>query len=174
MLKDRIFSIFLAFFFCSNLALAQEFLDSEVLFSPSVGRIFYEIAYEQGNSEDRSASDNRQTILFLNAAINLDKRAGYLLPCTIRFASRLTAAPDAASEQNYSEMVYNALVIYVDSSSDLEVVRLAVGYLLEQLDSREEREKLLEQMLKNLGPKNALLESDLAALLGLLAAEKPD
>ena len=174
MLKDRILSIFLTFFFCSNLALAQESLDSEVLFSPSVGRIFYEIAYEQGNFEDRSASDNRQTILFLNAAINLDKRAGYLLPCTIRFASRLTAAPDAASEQNYSELVYNALVKYVDSSSDLEVVRLAVGYLLEQSDSREEREKLLEQMLKNFGPKNAFLESDLAALLGLLAAEKPD
>ncbi|GAH75008.1 unnamed protein product, partial [marine sediment metagenome] len=88
-------------------------LDSEVLFSPSVGQIFYEIAYELGNSEDRSASDNSQTILFLNAAINLDKRAGYLLPCTIRFASRLTAAPDADSEQDYSELVANALDRYV-------------------------------------------------------------
>jgi len=174
MLKGRIFLVFLAFFFCSNSSWARVPLDSEALFSPSVGRIFYEIAYEMGSSEELSAADNRQTILFLTAAMNLDNRAGYLLPDTIRFASRMATAPDAASEQDYSELLASVLAGYVDSSSDLEVVRLAIGYLLERLDSREEREKLLEQMLTSFGPQNPFLESELATLLGLLAAEKPD
>jgi tetratricopeptide (TPR) repeat protein len=63
---------------------------------------------------------------------------------------------------------------YLDESADSELAREAVQYLLERLDSREQREQLLEDLLRNLGGKNAYLDSELATLLGLLMAEKAD
>jgi hypothetical protein len=75
---------------------------------------------------------------------------------------------------DYSELVYNLLADYIDKSADLEVVTPAVRYLLERLDSREERERLLEDLLANMGGKNTALDSELATLLGLLMAEKTD
>jgi tetratricopeptide (TPR) repeat protein len=71
-------------------------------------------------------------------------------------------------------MVNNLLASYVDESADLEMAREAVRYLLDRLNSREQREKLLEDLLQNLGGKNAALDSELATLLGLLMAEKAD
>jgi hypothetical protein len=75
---------------------------------------------------------------------------------------------------NYSDLVYSLLVDYVDESADLEVTKNAIEYLLERLNSRERREKLLEQMLGTLGGKNTILSSELATRLGILKAEKAD
>ena len=46
--------------------------------------------------------------------------------------------------------------------------------MLKQLNSREEREQLLNRLLKDLGDKNPTLSSELATLLALLVAEKAD
>jgi len=156
-----------ALIFCSLPARSQGLPDTERLFSPSVGQKFYEIAYELANSEDVNGTDAEQAIIFLTAAMNLDSRADYVHPLLINIACRY-------SNRDYSEMVHNLLVNYVDESADLEVVSQAVRYLLERLNSREQREQLLEDLLQNLGDKNALLDSELATLLGLLMAEKTD
>lgn len=158
-----------ALIFCSlsALAYAQGFPDSEQLFSPSVGQRFYEVAYEVANSEDASGRQAEQAIIFLIATTQLDSRANYVLPDMIKFACRY-------SERDYSGLVRNLLKSYVDNKADLEVTREAIRYLLERLNSREEREQLLREILGSLGGKNGALDSELATLLGLLMAEKAD
>ena len=165
--KSFAFWLFTCAFLCPSLILAQDFSNSDQLFSPSIGQKFYEIAYELANSEDVNESRDEQAIVFLSATAALDSGANYILPDMIKLTCR-------NSERNYSETVQHLLANYVDESADLEVVRKAVRYLLEQLNSREQREQLLAGMLKNLGGKNKTLDSELATLLGLLAAEKAD
>jgi tetratricopeptide (TPR) repeat protein len=167
MLKKWSFWVFLILLFCSSLARAQDTLDSERLFSPSVGQKFYEIAYELANFEDINGPKIEQAVVFLTATMELDSRANYVHPVLIKL---VTQHPG----RDYSEMVYNSLARYLDKSADFEPARQAVQYLLERLNSREQREQLLGYLLKNLGGKNACFDSELATLLGLLVAEKAD
>ena len=137
------------------------------LFSPTISRKFYEIAYELANDKDVKGPEVEQAIAFLTAAMKLDSDVKGVRPLLIEFACR-------ESELDYSNLVYGLLTDYIDEFVDLEIARKAVLYLLEQLDSSEEREKLLEQMLGTLGSKNTILGSDLATMLGLLKGEKAD
>jgi hypothetical protein len=141
--------------------------DSGQLYSPAISRKFYEIAYELANSKDVKDARVEEAIVFLTAALKLDNDAKSIRPLLIKFACRRT-------EQDYSNLVYDLLKGYVDEYADLEVARTAVVYLLERQNSREERERLLEEMLGTLGSKNIVLGSDLATLLGMLKAEKAD
>ena len=140
---------------------------AEQLFSPSVGQKFYEIAYEMANSNDLPAEEVKQAIIFLSSARNLDGRANYVLPEMIKLACRGPVGERA-------ELVAYLLTSYVSETADLEVIRKAVSYVLEELNSREERENTIKEMLENLGGKNRVLDSELATLLGLLMVEKAD
>jgi Flp pilus assembly protein TadD len=144
----------------------QELKYTENLFSPSVSQVFYEIAYEL-TAQDTNTENAQQAILYLTAALNLDTRAAYIMPELIKIASRQT-------DQDYSQLIYNLLVKYTDKSADLDVTAQAIRYLLERLDSREQREQMLLELLRSLGGKNLQLDSELATLLGLLMAEKTD
>ncbi len=180
MLKSWPFLVFSILFFCSLSAWAQGPQDqapvlrepSEQLFSPSVAQRFYEIAYELApkglaDSEDIRGPKVEQAVIFLIATTALDSRANYIHPVLIKLAGQHSA-------RDYSELVYNSLARYLDESADFEPAREAVLYLLERLDSREQREQLLRYLLTNLGGKNACFDSELVTLLGLLVAEKAD
>ncbi|MBW8041534.1 MAG: hypothetical protein FVQ85_16275 [Planctomycetes bacterium] len=169
MFKSKGFFIFSAIMFFCLPAWAQESLDSEHIYSSSVGKIFYETAYELANNPEITAAEAEQAIIFLTAAMNLDRNADDVIPLLIKLASQY-------SKRDNSDIVYLLLGNYVNQSveSDLEPARVAIRYLLEKFNSREEREQLLEDLLKNLGGKNAFLDSELATSLGLLIAETPD
>ncbi|MFZ0034088.1 MAG: hypothetical protein WAK60_03745 [Sedimentisphaerales bacterium] len=167
MLKSWSFLVFSMFFFCSSLAGAQDSLDSEQLLSSAVGQRFYEIAYQLADSEDINGPEAEQAIIFLTATMALDSGADYVYPLLIKLAAKCPA-------RDYSEMVYDSLTKYLNKSSDFEPARQAVQYLLERLNSREQREQLLEKLLKDLGGKNACFDSEVVTLLGLLVAEKAD
>jgi len=167
MFKSRAFLVFSILLLCPLSARAQLPADSNLLFSPSVAQKFYEIAYEVANSQSVGKPQAEQAITFLTATMNLDRRAKYAYPLMIEIASRY-------SDSDYSEMVRNLLANYVDKSADLEVIRKAVQYLLDRLNSREQREQLLQEMLQSLSGKNPVLDSELATLLGLLTVEKAD
>ncbi|HUS73924.1 MAG TPA: hypothetical protein VMY06_12750 [Sedimentisphaerales bacterium] len=167
MLKSRALSVFLAIILCCIPARAQGTLDSEQLSSSSVGKVFYEIAYELANSADITADQAEQAIILLTATMNLDRSAKYVSPVLIKVACQ-------HSQRDHSELVYSLLTNYVGESTDLEPARIAIRYLLGELDSREQREKLLQDMLKNLGGRNAVLDSELATSLALLMAEKAE
>lgn len=139
----------------------------ERLSSDSVSRRFYEIAYELASAKDVRGPKLEQAIVFLTAAIELDSETKAARRLLIELACR-------QPEPDHSKLVYELLVDYADEFADLDVAEKAVAYLLEQMNSREEREKLLEQMLGTLGGGNSVLSSRLATMLGALKAEKAD
>ncbi len=140
---------------------------TDMLVSPSVGKVFYELAYELANSQDVQGPRIEQAIIFLRAAMELDRNNPAIRPLLIDLACR-------DIKRDYSGLVYNLLMEYVDEFADLEVARKAVYYLLERQDSPEERQKLLETMLGTIATRNIVLGSELATLLGLLKADEPN
>jgi len=143
---------------------------TDVRVSPSdvsVSPCFYQIAYELANSEDITAPQAEQAIVLLTAAKELGGTAQQIQPLLIKLACEY-------AERDYSQQVYRWLDEYVSESIDLEVAKKAIRYLLDRLNTREQREKLLQDLLARLGGKNAALDSQLSTLLGLLMAEKAD
>ncbi|NIA17166.1 MAG: hypothetical protein GWO86_02340, partial [Planctomycetes bacterium] len=130
-------------------------------------RTFYEIARELYKKPGSGAAEAEQAMVLLNATLGLDERADYILPEVINISWLYP-------EHNYTDAVYLALDHYVDASCDLELPIKAVQYLLERLNSREEREALLTKLLTRLGRKNSYFSCDLSTQLGLLMAEKSD
>ena len=191
MLRKILLTAFSALVLCSQPALAQPYTSeitgqplvnrplvvnnplnyttdsSSSLISQPVGKKFYDIAYEMAKSQDVIGRPLEEAIVFLKAAMSLDPEAKEIRHLLIELACR-------QQQQNNSSMVLNLLTEYVDENADLDVVENAVKYLLSKLNSREEREKLLEQLLGALGNKNIILSSDLAIALGSLKAEKAD
>ena len=168
-------------------------IEDQKLFSSSVSQKFYEIAYELTSASSRLGEARRspaagpvhfedvngpqldQAIVFLTAAMKLDNNARDARALLIKLACRDPEQPPAfLRKQEGGNLVYNLLMDYVDESADVEIAKKAVVYLLAQLNTREQREKLLEQILGTLGGKNVILGSELSTLLGLLKAEKAD
>ena len=137
------------------------------LFSPSAARVFHEVATELAGEKDGNTPEIRQALVLLTAARALDSRASYVVPDMVAFAC-------LDPNKDNRDLVYNLLAEYVDKSIDLEVPKQAVSYLLEKLNSRQQREELLKQLLQYIGGKNTALDSDLHTLMGLYAAEKAD
>ena len=157
---------FACFLSAPTLLLSRESSAQQVL-SSSVSQKFYELAYELANSEDVKGPQIEQAMAFLAAAMELDNNARNARALLIKLACR-------SSQQDHSELVYSLLAKYVDESADVAVAKKAVVYLLAQLNTREQRENLLEQILGTLGSKNVVLASELTTLLGQLKAEKGD
>jgi len=141
--------------------------EADRLFSPLVGQTFYDLAYELANYPNITPQQVEQAITLLTATIKLDSSAKYILPDMIKLLPRYP-------RQDYSQLMYQLLINYVDKSADLEVTETAVSYLLKGLNSIEEREKLYEKLLAKLGGKSAILDSELSTQLGLIKAEKTD
>jgi tetratricopeptide (TPR) repeat protein len=159
--------LFYLFFLATpSLLLCQESPRQQV-FSSSVSQKFYELAYELANSKEANTQQIEQAIVFLNAAMQLDSSSRDAHTLLIKLACH-------NSHKNNSELVYSLLVNYVDESTDVSVAKNAVEYLLAQLNTRQQRENLLEQILGVLGGKNVVLASELTTLLGYLKAEKAD
>lgn len=140
---------------------------AEPLVSPSVAQRFHEIAAEIADSNDITGPEVEQAMIFLTAAQSLDNTAAYVLPLLIRLGCR-------HPNMDYSQQVYRWLAVYTDEYADLEVIKEGISYLLDQANTRERRELLAAQMLKDFGGKNAVVASDLATMLGLLMAERGD
>jgi tetratricopeptide (TPR) repeat protein len=169
MFKSKAFLVLTAISFCCSPGRAESTSDSEYLLSASVGKIFYETAYELANKSDMNPAETEQAIILLTAAMELDRNADYVNPVLIELTCKYSA-------RDHSKLVYQLLGDYANKygGTDLEPVRAAIRYLLGHLNSREEREQFLINMLKNLGGNYPVLDSDLSTSLGLLIAETPD
>ncbi len=169
MFKSKSLLVISAIVICCLPASAQGPGDTERLTSASAGKVFYEIAYEIANSPDITIAEAEQAIIFLTAALNLDNSASDVIPVLIKLTTQYSA-------RDNSKLVYQLLTTYVDKSAEADLVpaRVSVRYLLNQLNSREERENLLKKMLRDMGGKNTFLDSELATSLGMLMAETPD
>jgi hypothetical protein len=169
MFKSKAFLFLCSLVFCCTPAWSQGSLDTESLSSSSAAETFYEIGYEQANRPNITTAEAKQAIIILSAAINLDRSADYVNPLLIKLICQQT-------ETDQSKFIYQLLGNYIDESADadLEPARQAIRYLLAQLNTREEREQLLKDIIKIHGGKNTVLDSELATSLGLLIAETPD
>ena len=140
---------------------------SEQLSSASVSRKFYELAYGLAGNRDITGPELEPAIVFLTAAMQLDGNTRQARSLLIELACR-------DPQRDRSKLVYGLLVDYAGESADLDVAGKAISYLLERMNSREQREKLLEQLSADVGTSNAVLNSRIATMLGMLKAEKAD
>jgi hypothetical protein len=160
------------------------------LFSSSVAEIFYEIASEIANSDSITSSQAEQAIIFLTAVKELggtadqsfDGAQDRIYPLLIKLAcehslgrrSVLGTPGGGQAKQDYAQEVYSWLAEYAGKIIDLEVAKKAITYLLDRCDTREQRERIVGNMLAEFGGKNAVLDSELATLLAFLMVEKAD
>jgi tetratricopeptide (TPR) repeat protein len=150
-----------------DLAAVSETSKRGEVLSPLAAKTFYDVGYELYTAKDADFISAEQAIIFFNAAVALDSKAGYVLPDIINIAWKY---PD----ENFSDAVKLAMNEYIDRSTDLEVASKAVGYLLERLDSREQRQELLSKLFYQFQQKNEMFASDISAQLGFLISETAD
>lgn len=135
--------------------------------SPSAAARFVQIARERMQAEDAGQSTIDQAIVLLIAAKWLDPQARDVEPILLRLATRSTA-------KDYSAQVLAALQDYLDERADRAVVADAIRYLLGRQGGQEARQKLLEELVRRIGNKNAAVDSELATALGLIMQQKGD
>lgn len=138
---------------------SQSLTDTSILptISPVAGEAFYEIASGLAQSEDITAAAAEQAIVLLIAADELGYTNERILPLLINLATQ----PVLSSRRDYSLQVYSWLNKYAGPSMDLDIAKRAITNLLDRYDSREQREKILEQLLMQLNGKNAAFDSEL-------------
>lgn len=153
----------------ASVASGRDLDDRENLFSPTMAKQMYELGYELAHTSNITEDEKQQAMLFYTSALYLDDRADYVLPDMIELATQRQR-----EDPNASGLILELLNRYVGDSADLEVVKTAIGYLLNQMDTREKRQELLVRLVNTLGKRNDRLYSDLATHLGLLIAETGD
>ncbi len=139
----------------------------EKLFSPSVSQLFYEMAYDISHKDNMTDSQAEQAVALLNAAMEMDSSAGFATADMLEILSR-------PRSRHHLQILYDTLIKYTDKNADSLVATNAAKYLLNQLDSRRQRETLLRRMIQDIGQSNYFVSSELATTLGLLFAEKAD
>jgi hypothetical protein len=136
----------------------------ESLSSPLASARFLEIGYELAHAPNITGPEADQAVILLTTAKTLNSQAIGVEPLLLKLAAR-------HSEKNYSEPVIFWLQQYVDGSADRVIVADAVRYLLSRVNTNEERKALLERVAAKIRNKNAAIDSELAASLGLLMLE---
>jgi hypothetical protein len=143
--------------------------DSRDIYSQSTAELFIQQARHVYGQDPLNPQAFEQAMTFLDAALALD-------PISVSAAEQILklSADNCMGAARYSERIAWALERQAEVQADLYLLTGAVRCLLEQQNSRLDREVLLEQMLRKYGPRNKALASDLAAQSGLLAIEKAD
>lgn len=151
----------------STAAVGQVSNNIDNLFSPTVAEAFFEIAHEY-TLNDRITQENAQKgIVLLKSAAALDSQTTYLIPDMVKL---ITADPS----QNNFDLMHQLILNYVGQNPDLLVLKTALQYQLARLNSRQEREEYLYELLQKAQGKNSFFESELHTSLGLLLIEKTD
>ncbi len=138
----------------------------EKLFSPSVSALFYEMAYEIAHRENIPDSQAEQAITLLNAAMELDASAGFITADMLQIASR-------PGPERHLQMLYDTLIKYTDKNADLLVAANTARYLLDQLDSRQQRETLLRRLIQDIGESNFPSVPSSPLCLGFCTPRRP-
>ncbi|MFH1371988.1 MAG: hypothetical protein ABII09_11985 [Planctomycetota bacterium] len=139
----------------------------EKLFSPSVSQLFYNMASEISLNENITDSQAEQAIVLFRAATELDASANVPAADMLEILSR-------PGPPRHLQLLYDTLIKYVGKNADSQVAANAVRHLIEQLNTRRQREILLSRLIRDLGDSNPVITSELATELGLLYVERAD
>ena len=137
------------------------------LYSPQSAQAFYNLACEILEPEDVSIQEAKVAANFLVATQMLDKSINTMLPQILKVAS-------IDSRVDYSRFVREQLYKYVSATSDAELAMRGVSYMLSKVNTREQRERILESLYQDLGTSNSQFASQISTYLGILAAETAD
>ncbi|RKY08294.1 MAG: hypothetical protein DRP66_04845, partial [Planctomycetota bacterium] len=149
--------------------LAQYSAGGERIYSPLTAETFHRVAREVSTDAVGDKDPAAEAMAFLNAAMDLDPRATYLYEDMLVLGSQ-----SAEAEAEDVSRFYDVFRKYITKTSNFEVLRQAVRYMLSTADTRQEREDLLLRLIAVAGVKNPVLTSELAAEYGQLAVEKAD
>ncbi len=137
------------------------------VYSPLTAETFHKIAREVSAAEISEKDAAAEARVFLNAAMELDPRATYL------YEDMLVLGSQSAKAEDFDRF-YGVFRKYIAKTSNFEVLRQAVRYMLSTVDSREQREQLLLRLIAVSIKTNPVLTSELLAEHGQLAIEKAD
>jgi len=169
MVSKKSLSVFLAGLsvaFATALSAAQTMQEGRI-YSPITAGIFHKVGRELASGAVDEDNSIARAMVFLNAAAKLDTRTDYLYEDLLLVGSQSAGAGDYA-------MVSRVLVEYADKTSNFDVVRKAVRFLLSSANSRQDRENLLLKLFADVREKNGALASELLTEYGRLAEEKAD
>lgn len=144
-------------------------LEEEPLFSENTAALFIKHASEIHQEDPLDVMRTEQAMTFLTAATSLDITPGQIPEQMLRIG-----AGRSYDGQDYSDYLAWALGRYLNDRSDLEVVFNALRSMMDSLNSRIDREVLLEKLFRKYSSVNGAFASDVATQLGLLAVEKAD
>ena len=131
--------------FPSNCYSAQE-----DVFSPTTAESFLNAAIDLYSAPDATVAQARQAMVFIDAISVLEPSRSYVLPEAVKLAWKFP-------QIDFSETIHKLLIKYSDEKADLEIARLAVQYVVDRLNYRENREKYYADMLKIVGTRNKTL-----------------
>ncbi len=136
------------------------------IFSPVTASIFVKTAQEISRDDAANIESAKR---FLEAAEMLERSSAGMAESILRIG-----AEACLGQSDYSEKMHGALRAYIGRQYNLELVLSAVRCMLSQLDTRQDREVLLDRLLRQFGRVDNLFASEVAAQLGVLAMEKAD
>ena len=150
----------------SGLALAAESPQPGDIVAPIAAESFSRLGIEivSSNPENVDAA-----MAFLQAGMLLDKQSGTGYEQFLRGAGRT-----CQGQQNYREIIQQTLKQYLDYKADLDIASQSLACVIEQVNSRQEREAILMRLLSPFASANPIFGSDIAVQLGLYAVERAD
>ena len=166
MVRRGVFAILAAVMAAGLSSAARAQTGQAAVFSPQTASVFVKTAQEIFR---RDAAESEPAMRFLDAAAAMDRNSALISENILRIG-----AGSCMGQSDYSEAINAALGTYISRQSDLEVVYGAIRCVLTNLNVRQDREALLERLLRRYAAVNATLGSELATQLGVLAAEKAD
>lgn len=143
--------------------------EEQTLFSDSTAELFVQQARQIHYQDPLNPQTIDEAMTFLDAALALDNTSVSIAEQILKIGTA-----NCMVGADYSRDITWALARQVDAQADLQVLTNAVRCLLEQQNSRLDREVLLQELLRKYGQQNDAFASDLATQLGLLAVEKAD
>ncbi|HSV27225.1 MAG TPA: hypothetical protein VLH60_04965 [Sedimentisphaerales bacterium] len=129
---------------------------------------FIRLARHLYTSPGADVHDKRAALVFVNAAMLLD-------PFSAQATEDFLHLKTSLNEREDWTAMRRMLITHLEQNRDIEVARAMVRYLLEGMNSREERERVLIDLYNiALDKNNKELASDIAVEYGILIAERGD
>jgi hypothetical protein len=127
--------------------------------------ILFEIAHELYTWPGANQSQRDQAMVMLNSVHELDNRAEYVFPEIITLATK-------TPEKDYTQAVILSLQKYLRADSDLIAAFEGTKYVVNQQNTREEREAAMGLIANSIASRNPVFFSEIATELGLLYIEQ--
>jgi hypothetical protein len=126
---------------------------------------FWRLGERLYQAPNATSFDEKLALVLIDSAVSLDPFASYAVRDDMYLKTRLNVREDWQSMRAL-------LINYLDRQPETEVARSMVRYLLEGMDTIEERERVLSDMQNLVTGKNSVLASDIATERGIMMCEK--